>query len=325
VVSRPEPSIGRSFLVGLGLIVGVALLALVLSEWIPAAGYWAGLLYLLPIYWAADRHRLGGALASAAGVGLAIMTAQAIARGGDAPAMTLAEEIQIYAYLLGFYLIAILLGVARERESDLLERLADSNRRLRGDLQRVVRALTGAVEAKDSYTEGHLQRVSAYALEVGRRLGLDAADLEMLQIASALHDIGKIGIPEHILNKPGRLDPAERVIIERHPEIGARILESVDGLEAAAPLVRYHQERWDGGRDGDFPGYPDGLEREAIPLGARIIAVVDAFDAMTTDRAYRAARPTERAVAVLQDERGRQFDPRVVDVFLELLAERPWA
>jgi HD-GYP domain-containing protein (c-di-GMP phosphodiesterase class II) len=325
VVSRPEPSIGRSFLVGLGLIVGVALLALVLSEWIPAAGYWAGLLYLLPIYWAADRHRLGGALASAAGVGLAIMTVQAIARGGEALAMTLEEEIQIYAYLLGFLLIAILLGVARERESDLLERLADSNRRLRGDLQRVVRALTGAVEAKDSYTEGHLQRVSTYALEVGRRLGLRNGELELLQIASALHDIGKIGIPEHILNKPDRLDPAERVIIERHPEIGARSLESVEGLEAAAPLVRYHQERWDGGQDGDFPGYPDGLEAEAIPLGARIIAVVDAFDAMTTDRAYRAARPTERAVAVLQDERGRQFDPRVVDVFLELLAERPWA
>jgi HD-GYP domain-containing protein (c-di-GMP phosphodiesterase class II) len=201
--------------------------------------------------------------------------------------MTLAEEIQIYAYLLGFLLIAILLGVARERESDLLERLADSNRRLRGDLQRVVRALTGAVEAKDSYTEGHLQRVSAYALEVGRRLGLRNGELELLQIASALHDIGKIGIPEHILNKPGRLDPAERVIIERHPEIGARILESVEGLEAAAPLVRYHQERWDGGQDGDFPGYPDGLEAEAIPLGARIIAVVDAFDAMTTDRAFK--------------------------------------
>lgn len=323
VVARPEPSIGRSFVVGLGLIVGVALLALVLSESIPAAGYWASLLYLLPIYWAAERHRLGGALASAAGVGLAIMTVQAIA--GDASAMTLAEEIQIYAYLLGFLVIAILLGVARERESELLERLAESNRRLRGDLQRVVRALTGAVEAKDSYTEGHLQRVSAYALEVGRRLGLDAGELDLLQIASALHDIGKIGIPEHILNKPGTLDPAERAIIERHPEIGSRILESVEGLEAAAPLVRYHQERWDGGRDGEFPGYPDGLAEEAIPLGARIIAVVDAFDAMTTDRAYRAARPTERAVAVLRDERGRQFDPQVVDVFLELLAERPWA
>jgi hypothetical protein len=325
VVARPEPSIGQSFAVGLGLIVGVALLTLVLAEWIPAAGYWAGLLYLLPIYWAADRHRLGGALSSAAGVALAVLVVQAIALGGDGTAITPTEELQIYAYLLSFLLIAILLGVARERETELLERLAESNRRLRGDLQRVVRALTGAVEAKDSYTEGHLQRVSAYALEVGRRLGLDSGELELLQIASALHDIGKIGIPEHILNKPGKLDPAERVIIERHPDIGARILESVEGLEGAAPLVRYHQERFDGGRDGEFPGYPDGLAGDAIPLGARIISVVDAFDAMTTDRAYRAARPVDRAAAVLQDERGCQFDPRVVDVFLGLLAERPWA
>ena len=195
---------------------------------------------------------------------------------------------------------------ARDRAA---RKLAESNRRLRGDLQRVVRALTGAVEAKDSYTEGHLQRVSAFAYEVGRRLGLGPADLELLQIASALHDIGKIGIPEHILNKPGRLDPAEREVIERHPEIGARILENVEGLEAAAPLVRFHQERWDGDGDGEFPGYPEGRAGDAIPLGARIIAVVDAFDAMTTDRAYRGRSPRGPAVEVLRPERGRQFDP----------------
>jgi HD-GYP domain-containing protein (c-di-GMP phosphodiesterase class II) len=113
-------------------------------------------------------------------------------------------------------------------------------------------------------------------------------------------------------------------VVERHPEIGARILENVEGLEGAAPLVRHHQERYDGRSDGEFPGYPRGIAGEAIPLGARIIAVVDAFDAMTTDRAYRRARPAARAADVLRDERGRQFDPRVVDVFLELLEERPW-
>lgn len=334
IVARPEPAIGRSLAVGAGLVLGISLLAVALAGRIPAAAYWASLLYLLPIYWAADRHRLGGALASAAGVSLAFMTVQAM-DGGVARGLDLGphlesggastEEIQIYAHLLGFLLIGVLLGVARERETDLLERLAESNRRLRGDLQRVVRALTGAVEAKDAYTEGHLQRVSAYALEVGRRLGLGPSDLDRLQIASALHDIGKIGIPEHILNKPGRLDAAEREVIERHPDLGARILESVEGLEDAAPLVRHHQERWDGGRDGEFPGYPTGLAGVAIPLGARIISVVDAFDAMTTDRAYRSARPLERAVEVLREERGRQFDPQVVDVFLDLLGERPWS
>ncbi len=326
IVVRPEAGLARSCAVCLALVVTISLLAVALVDRIPAAAYWASLLYLLPIYWAAERHRLGGALASAAGVSLAFMAVQAFGAGVETgPAGASTEEIRIYAHLLGFLLIGVLLGVARERETELLERLAESNRRLRGDLQRVVRALTGAVEAKDSYTEGHLQRVSAYALEVGRRLGLGPTDLERLQIASALHDIGKIGIPEHILNKPGRLDPAERAVIERHPDIGARILESVEGLEEAAPLVRYHQERWDGSRNGDFPGYPSGLSGDQIPLGARIISVVDAFDAMTTDRAYRPARSFERATDVLREERGRQFDPRVVEVFLDLLGERPWS
>ena len=326
IVERPEAGLARSFAVGLALVVTISLLAVALADRIPAAAYWASLLYLLPIYWAAERHRLGGALASAAGASLAFLAVQALGAGVEAgPARASTEEIQIYSHLLGFLLIGVLLGVARERETELLEQLAESNRRLRGDLQRVVRALTGAVEAKDSYTEGHLQRVSAYALEVGRRLGLGPPELERLQIASALHDIGKIGIPEQILNKPGTLDAAERAVIERHPDIGARILESVEGLEDAAPLVRHHQERWDGGRGGEFPGYPSGLSGEQIPLGARIISVVDAFDAMTTDRAYRPARSFDRAIAVLREERGRQFDPRVVEVFLDLLGERPWS
>jgi HD-GYP domain-containing protein (c-di-GMP phosphodiesterase class II) len=163
-----------------------------------------------------------------------------------------------------------------------------------------------------------------YAQEVGRRLGLGEHELELLQIASALHDIGKIAVPEAILNKPGCLAPDEREVVERHPETGARILENVEGLEAAAPLVRHHQERFDGRRDGEFPGYPQGIAGETIPLGARIIAVVDAFDAMTTDRAYRRACSAGAAARVLRAERGRQFDPRVVDLFLELLTERPW-
>jgi len=218
-----------------------------------------------------------------------------------------------------------MVGVGREREVDLLEHLYASNRRLRKDLQRVVRALSGAVEAKDLYTEGHLRRVSGAAVAVGRRLGLAEGDLEALRIASALHDIGKIGIPEDLLNKPAPLAAAEREVMARHPAIGARILETVEGLEAAAALVLHHQERWDGITEGTFPGYPAGLAGEEIPLGARIIAVVDAFDAMTTDRPYRRAVSAERAVAELRAEAGRQFDPAVVEAFLALLAERPWS
>lgn len=324
VVGRPEPELGRSFFVGTLLIVAVTLLALTLSRVVPAAGFWLGLLYLFPLYWAARRHRLGGGLCGAAGVGIGFLVLQAVEEVRSGSLESQAQEVQIYAHLLIFLAVGILLGVAWDRETELLEKLAESNRRLRGDLQRVVKALTGAVEAKDLYTEGHLHRVSAFASEVGRRLGLDERDLELLQIASALHDIGKIGIPEHILNKPGCLDADERTVIERHPQIGARILENVDGLQAAAPLVLHHQERYDGRSDGQFPGYPAGLAGESIPLGARIIAVVDAFDAMTTDRAYRRARPVAEAVEVLRSERGRQFDPAVVDVFIELLVERPW-
>lgn len=324
VLARLEPDLLRSLAVGTGLILAVTALALALARVVPEAESWVGLLYVVPIYLAARRHRLGGGLCGAAGAGLGILAVQSVAQVRLAATAGPAHEVQIYAHLLVFLAIGVLLGRARERETELLERLAESNQRLRGDLHRVVRALTGAVEAKDLYTEGHLHRVSRFACEVGRRLGLGDRDLELLQIASALHDIGKIGIPEHILNKPAGLEADERVVIERHPEIGARILENVEGLQPAAPLVLHHQERFDGRRDGEFPGYPRGLAGESIPLGARIIAVVDAFDAMTTDRAYRRARPVDAALDVLRSERGRQFDPTVVDAFLALLAERPW-
>lgn len=327
VVARLEPQLSSSVVVGSALIAGVSLLAFSLSAAFDGAGYWVSLLFLLPILWAARRHRLAGGLFAAAAAGLAFMALEALEQSREAAAATPpgpAAGIQIYANLVIFLLVGLLLGQGYERETELLEKLAESNRRLRGDLQRVVRALTGAVEAKDLYTEGHLQRVSAYAIEVGRRLGLGERDLEMLQIASALHDIGKIGIPEHILNKPGPLSDDERQSVERHPEIGARILDSIAGLEDAAPLVRHHQERFDGRRDTVFPGYPDGIRRDQIPLGARIIAVVDAFDAMTTDRAYRTALPVAEAIDELRRERGLQFDPDVVDVFLRLIGERPW-
>ena len=216
-------------------------------------------------------------------------------------------------------------GWSRQREVRLREELIESNRLLRRDLVRVSDALIQAVEAKDAYTGGHLRRVSEYAVAVGEKLGLRGRDLETLHYASLLHDVGKLGVPESVLRKEGPLDAQETGQMRLHPEIGARMLERLELLRGAAPLVLHHQERFDGELDGQHPGYPQGLSGEQIPLGARIIAVVDAFDAMTTTRPYRNALPQVEAAAVLRRERGRQFDPRVVDAFLDCLAERPWS
>ena len=321
VATREEP-FGRVTVIGLVIIVAITAARLALpGDWAHSAS-WLNLFYLFPVWWMAQRLRLPGALVASAFVGVALLAGYASLGAREVIPPPLA--LSLYAQLLSFWLVGVLLARGAERAGRLLEGVAELHGRLEQDLQRVVWALTGAVEAKDPYTGGHLQRVNAFALEVGRRLGLSARDLELLQIASTLHDIGKIGIPESILNKPGALADDERTVMQRHPEIGARLLMRIEGLREAAPMVLHHQERWDGRRDVEFPGYPHGLSGEAIPLGARIIAVVDSFDAMTTDRPYRAALEPQRARAVLHAERGAQFDPKVVDSFLRLLDELPW-
>jgi HD-GYP domain-containing protein (c-di-GMP phosphodiesterase class II) len=175
------------------------------------------------------------------------------------------------------------------------------------------RALCAALEAKDSYTAGHSRSIAEHAETVGEALGMDSDELRRLRFGAALHDIGKLAVPEHILNKPGRLDPEERAQIERHTVIGDEILAPIDFLADVRPLVRACHERWDGG------GYPDGLAGEEIPLGARIIFACDAFDAMTTDRPYRAALDRAEALAELRRGAGTEFDPRVVDALLGVL------
>lgn len=310
--------------VGLSLAAVTAITAAKLffaGGWGPAVSWW-NLLYLAPVLTMAARLRIPGGLLGAGFVGLLSLAGDALLSppGGLSEPAALA----IYAQLLLFWVVGALLGRAADREGRLLEDLAESHQRLRQDLRRVVRALTGALEAKDEYTEGHLRRVTEYAVEVGHRLGLSGRELERLRIASTLHDMGKIAIPEALLNKPGALTPEELAVMRRHPEIGARLLAEIDGLQDVAPLVLHHHERWDGRTDGEQPGYPAGLAGDEIYLGSRIIAVVDTFDAMTTDRPYRRALPIGRAKAELVSERGKQFDPAVVDVFLGLLDERPW-
>jgi HD-GYP domain-containing protein (c-di-GMP phosphodiesterase class II) len=178
-------------------------------------------------------------------------------------------------------------------------------------------ALVAALDARDKETEGHSRRVVAYTLALARRMTLSAAELTIIRRGALLHDIGKIGVPDAVLLKPGPLDDAERAIMRRHPEWGERILSGIPFLVGAAEIVCAHQERWDGA------GYPHNLKGEAIPLGARIFAVADTFDAMTSDRPYRAARPYALARAEIEAGSGTQFDPRMVEVFLQI-PEAEW-
>jgi HD-GYP domain-containing protein (c-di-GMP phosphodiesterase class II) len=176
-----------------------------------------------------------------------------------------------------------------------------------------VLALANAVDAKDTYTADHAQRLAAMALAVGQELGMSPRELEDLRYGAILHDIGKIGVSDSILGKPAKLDADEWSVMRQHPAIGARILAPVPRLAGAARIVRHHHERYDGG------GYPDGLAGETIPLGARVLTVVDSYSAIVDKRVYKEARSREHAIAELKRNAGTQFDPRVVEVFLRLM------
>ena len=177
-------------------------------------------------------------------------------------------------------------------------------------------ALAAALAAKDAYTADHARSIAAQAEAVGRRLGLDEHELRDLRLGAVFHDIGKIAVPESILDKPGPLTPEERAVMERHTVVGEQILAPVEFLAGVCKLVRHEHERWDGG------GYPDGLAGEDIPLGARIILACDALHAMTSDRPYRRALPVAVAHAELRRHAGTQFDPQVVDALLAEVGAR---
>ena len=178
---------------------------------------------------------------------------------------------------------------------------------------RAAASLARAVDARDVYTGSHSQRVAELAARTARRLGLAGEEVELTRLAASLHDLGKLAIPEEILRKPGPLTEPERIVLERHPQIGFRMLESL-GVDPVADWVLHHHERWDGS------GYPDGVSGEGIPLGARIIFVADAYDAMISERVYRRRVSPEEAIAELDRCAGTQFDPRVVAALAEELA-----
>ena len=173
---------------------------------------------------------------------------------------------------------------------------------------RTIETLAIAIEAKDQTTHDHLKRVQIYAIEIGRELGLSEPDLQALRAAAVLHDIGKLAVPEHILSKPGRLTPEEFDKMKIHPIVGAEIVERARFPYPVAPMIRAHHEKWDG------TGYPEGLKAEGIPIGARILAVVDCLDALASDRQYRRAMPIDRAMQEVALRSGRDFDPAVVTV-----------
>jgi len=183
---------------------------------------------------------------------------------------------------------------------------------LRDTFNEVTLAFASALEKRDAYTGGHTARVRRTSIAIGRQLGLAAEEMEWLSLSSVMHDIGKIGVPDRILQKQGRLDPDELAAMCAHPQHGVEILELIHPLGKLLPAVRSHHERFDG------HGYPEQLVGEEIPLAARIIAVADAFDAMTTDRPYRAALGLEAALAELHRCAGEQFDPQVVEAFVAL-------
>ena len=187
---------------------------------------------------------------------------------------------------------------------------------IRNNYLKTIRAFALAVEAKDEYTHGHSENVMKYAVMIAKRLNLPHQEIERVQYAGLLHDIGKIGVSEYILNKPGKLTPQEFQEIKKHPELGARIISDVPFLKSLVPLVLHHHEYFGGG------GYPNGIAGEDIPFGARILTVSDAYEAMTSDRPYRKSLSQDIAFSILDTQRGIQFDPAIVDAFLEVMRQQ---
>jgi cyclic di-GMP phosphodiesterase len=196
-----------------------------------------------------------------------------------------------------------------------LERAARSREELRERLlaPTLASALANAIEARDSYLHGHCERLASLAVRIAELLELKPEQIETVRLGAILHDIGKIGIPDRVLLKPGPLDAEERRIVETHPEIGDKLLEPLDLLATARPIVRHHHERWDGA------GYPDGLAADTIPLGARIVNVADSIEVMSSRQLYQSPRTPAEVQVELRAHRGKQWDPQIVDLALQLI------
>jgi HD-GYP domain-containing protein (c-di-GMP phosphodiesterase class II) len=227
-----------------------------------------------------------------------------LAAAPDAEMPTVHEQLIVFARELGE-----LYRLERSRSAEL-QIVLDN---LQQTYIATMKSLAQVIEAKDRTTRGHLERTQAYGLALTKRVDGDLVQSPTLGYGFFLHDIGKVGIPEHILCKTGALDRAEWDVMRTHPVIGAQIVAPMAFLTTTVELIRHHHERFDGS------GYPDGLRGDAIPLSARIFAVADSFDAMTSDRPYRGSIGIERALAEIRGGSGTQFDPEIVRVFVDMI------
>jgi HD-GYP domain-containing protein (c-di-GMP phosphodiesterase class II) len=224
--------------------------------------------------------------------------------------------------LVGFggavYAIVVRSARVEEHHTDLgVVYRKDVLSHIEGGYPETLRALVAATEARDAYTRGHSRRVTQLSVRLGQRLGLGTDALRRLAWGAELHDIGKIGVPDYILNKEGPLTPEERALIQQHPAIGWEIARQARSLNDLLDVIRWHHERIDG------RGYPDGLAEDEIPLAARIVAIADVWDALTSSRSYRPAFEFERALKIMREGRGTQFDGTCLDKFLALVGRTP--
>ncbi|GAB4538833.1 MAG: hypothetical protein Fur0020_07760 [Thermodesulfovibrionia bacterium] len=204
----------------------------------------------------------------------------------------------------------------RDAFLNMLEDINEAYKELEELFMGFVKVMVNTLDAKSHWTRGHSERVTMYAEEIAREMGLDEDEIRDIRLAGLLHDVGKIGTYDHILDKPDRLTDDEFEVVKRHPSQGAQMLEEIRKLRDIIPIIRHHHERYDG------RGYPDGLKGEEIPLGARILHVADSFDSMTADRPYRKSPGIEYAISEFKRCSGTQFDPKVVEVFLNILRKR---
>jgi putative nucleotidyltransferase with HDIG domain len=233
------------------------------------------------------------------------------------PYLLQANTYDSFLYVTGALLPVLLIFYLTFKAA--LGRVDDANRHL-SELNRLylstIETLAMAIDAKDQITHGHIRRVQQYAVRLAEQMGVnDSAQIRAIEAASLLHDMGKLAVPEYILNKPGKLTPAEFEKMKLHASVGADILSAIDFPYPVVPIVRHHHENWDG------TGYPDGLSGTEIPVGARILAVVDCFDALTSDRPYRPRLGDSEALKILIDRRGSMYDPLVVDAFIQVHSE----
>ena len=227
-------------------------------------------------------------------------------------------EIQIGALLFSFwgcYQAAKLYDKTMADNARYIERLAVKNEQIQRITLQTVSTVAHALDARDGYTQGHSNRVSVYAVALARELGLSAEEVENIRNVALLHDIGKIGIPDSVLNKPGKLTDDEYAMMKQHPAVGGEILKEIDTIPGIEIGARYHHERYGGG------GYPEGLQGENIPYIARIIAVADAYDAMTSNRVYRKHLSDEDVISELERCSGTQFDPYIAQVAVRMLKD----